>query len=53
MAKDKPVFAFIRRGNALVPELDYDLSALDGIAQGQRIKLEIKQWRNLDRLRAY
>lgn len=55
MAKraEKPVYAFVRRGNSLVPELEYDSQALDGIAQGQRVKLEIRQWRNLDRLRAY
>lgn len=50
---EKPVYAFIRRGNSLVPEMDYDLRALDGVANGQRVKLELKQWRNLDRLRAY
>ncbi|MDG4675824.1 hypothetical protein P9A16_32500 [Shinella sp. 838] len=55
MAKrtEKPIYAFIRRGHSLVPEMQYDLQALDGIQQGQRVKLEIKQWRNLDRLKAY
>jgi hypothetical protein len=55
MAKkpEKPVYAFIRRGNYLVPEMAHDLHALDAIAQGQRVKLEIKEWRNLDRHRAY
>lgn len=55
MAKriDKAVYAFIRRGNALLPEMDYDLHALDGVANGQRVRVEIKQWRNLDRLKAY
>lgn len=55
MAKkpEKPVYAFVRRGNFLAPEMDYDLQALDGIAQGQKVRLEIKQWRNLDRLKAY
>ena len=55
MAKraEKPVYAFVRRGNSLVPEMEYDLQALDGIEQGQRVKVEIRQWRNLDRLRAY
>lgn len=55
MAKkpEKPIYAFIRRGNSLVPEMQYDLMALDGVEQGQRVKLEIKQWRNLDRLKAY
>jgi len=50
---EKPVYAFIRRGDGLFPEMAYDLHALDGVAQGQRVKLELKQWRNLDRLRAY
>lgn len=55
MAKrpEKPVYAFVRRGNYLMPEREYDLHALDGIAQGQRVKLEVKEWRNLDRHRAY
>lgn len=50
---EKPVYAFIRRGDGLFPEMTYDLHALDGVAQGQRVKLDLKQWRNLDRLRAY
>lgn len=49
----KPVYAFIRRGNYLVPEMEYDLHALDGIAQDQRVRLNVVEWRNLDRLRAY
>ena len=55
MAKrpDKPVYAFTRRGDGLFPDMEYDAQALSGIAQGQRVKLELKQWRNLDRLRAY
>lgn len=55
MAKkpDKPVYSFIRRGNYLVPEMDYDTHALDGVAQGQRVRVDIKEWRNLARLRAY
>lgn len=55
MAKrpDKPVYGFIRRGNYLVPEMEMDARALDGIAQGQRVRVEIREWRNLDRLRAY
>lgn len=51
--KDRPVFAFLRRGNSLIPEMEYDKQALEGVAQGQRVKVEIKQWRNLDRLKAY
>lgn len=55
MAKrsDKPVYSFIRKGNTLVPEMAYDLRALDGIANGQRVRIDIKEWRNLDRLKAY
>lgn len=51
--KDRPVYAFIRKGNSLVPEMAMDTRALDGISQGQRVKLEIKNFRNLDRLKAY
>jgi hypothetical protein len=50
---EKPIFAFRRRGDSLVPEMEYDLLALEGIAQGQRVKIEVKEWRNLSRLRAY
>jgi len=55
MAKkpDKPVYSFVRKGKILVPELDYDLRALDGVAEGQRVRVDIRQWRNLDRLKAY
>lgn len=53
MAKEKPIYAFVRRGDGLFPEMEYDKQALDGIAQGQRVRLDVKQWRNLDRLRAY
>ena len=50
---EKSVYAFIRKGNVLVPEMAYDLHALDGVANGQRVRIEVKEWRNLDRLRAY
>lgn len=55
MAKrpEKPIYAFIRKGNALVPETDFDLGALDGIAQGERVRPNITQWRNTDRNKAY
>jgi hypothetical protein len=55
MAKrvEKPVYAFIRQGNSLRPEMAYDLQALDGIEQGQRVRVDVKQWRNASRLRAY
>jgi hypothetical protein len=51
--KDGPIFAFIRKGNSLIPEFAYDAAALDGIAQGQRVRLSLEHWRNLDRLKAY
>lgn len=55
MAKrpEKPAFAFQRINNSLVPEMSFDLAALDGIAQGERVRIEIKQWRNSGRNRAY
>lgn len=55
MAKkpEKPVYAFIRKGGALVPEMEYDARALEGISQGQRVRIEVKEFRNLGRLRAY
>ena len=51
--REKPVYAFIRQGNTLRPELDMDLRALDGVANGQRVKVEIKEFRNVGRHRAY
>lgn len=50
---EKPIYSFVRKGNALWPEMEYDIRALDGIAHGQRVRVEIKEWRNLDRLKAY
>lgn len=50
---EKPVYAFQRVKNALVPEMSFDLAALDGIAQGERVRVEIKQYRNSGRNRAY
>lgn len=50
---DKPVYAFVRKGNMLYPEMEMDTHALDGIEESQRVKLEIKNFRNLQRLRAY
>lgn len=51
--KEKPIFAFIRVGNRLVPEMDMDVHALDGVAQGERVRVEIKEFRNVGRHRAY
>lgn len=55
MAKkpEKSVYAFRRRGNALLPGMDMDLRALDGVANGQLVRVEVKEFRNLDRHRAY
>lgn len=55
MAKrpDKPVYAFVRKGNALYPAMEMDAHALDGVAQGQSVRVEVKEWRNVSRLRAY
>lgn len=54
MAKrERPTYAFIRRGNTLVPEMDFDARALDGVANGQRVKVEIKEFRNSARHRLY
>ena len=51
--KDKPVYAFIRRGEALVPEMEWDRRALEGIGQGQRVRIEVKEFRNVARHRSY
>lgn len=51
--KEAPVYAFIRRGDALIPELEMDRRALDGVAQGQRVRVDIKEFRSAPRLRAY
>jgi len=51
--REKAVYAFVRRGNTLVPELDMDLRALDGVANGQRVRIEVKEFRNVPRHRAY
>jgi hypothetical protein len=55
MAKktDRAVYSFTRRGNALYPDMDYDLHALDGIVQGQSVDIEVKHFRSHRRLRAY
>lgn len=52
-SKSKPVYAWVYRNGALWPEMEYDRQAVVGMKEGQRVKLNISQWRNLDRLRAY
>lgn len=51
--KEEPIYAFIRSGNALYPEMDMDVRALDGIANGQRVRVVVKEFRNAARARAY
>lgn len=51
--KDKPVYAFVRRGNMLCPDMDMDLRALDGVPQNGLVYLDIRKPRNPARLRAY
>lgn len=51
--REKPVYGFIRKGNSLVPAMEFDMAALDGVAQGELVNIEIKQFRNTSRLRAY
>lgn len=54
MAKrERPTYAFIRRGNTLVPEMDFDARAFDGVANGQRVKVDVSEFRSASRLRAY
>lgn len=51
--KEKPVYGFVRKGNSLIPAMGYDMAALEGVAQGELVNVEIKQFRNNARLRAY
>ncbi|MCR8492795.1 DUF1367 family protein [Brucella anthropi] len=51
--REKPVYGFVRKGNSLVPAMEFDMAALDGVAQGELVNIEIKQFRNTSRLRAY
>lgn len=51
--REKPVYGFVRKGNALVPAMEFDMAALDSIRNGELVKVEIKQFRNVPRHRAY
>lgn len=51
--REKPVYGFIRKANSLVPAMEFDMAALDGVAQGELVNIEIKRFRNTSRLRAY
>lgn len=55
MAKkpEKAVYAFRRHGDALVPDMEMDLHALDGVANGQLVRVEVKEFRNVARHRLY
>ncbi len=55
MAKkpEGPIYAFRRKGSSLVPDMEFDLDALNGIAEGERLRVELRQWRNAGRNRAY
>lgn len=50
---EKPIYAFRRKGDSLCPDMDMDLRALDGIANGQLVRVEIKEFRNVARHRLY
>lgn len=50
---EMPVYAFIRKGRSLVPEFDFDAKLLESVAEGERVRIELRQFRNVDRLRAY
>lgn len=50
---DKPVYAFRRDGNFLVPDMEYDAEALRGLRNGDIVRVDIKQFRQASSLRAY
>lgn len=43
----------VKKGNHLVPDMQIDADALTNVAQGEKVRVTITQWRNNDRLRAY
>ena len=51
--KEKPVYGFRRRGDALVPDMALDCRALDGIAQNELVRIEVREFRNAKRHRLY
>ena len=51
--KDKPVYGFMRKVNFLVPAMAFDLLAIECIAEGELVKVEIQQFRNVQSHRAY
>lgn len=50
---DKPIYAFRRKGNSLVPEYEYDAGALVNVRENDVVRVEIKQFRQAAALRAY
>lgn len=50
---ERAVYAFRRKGNALLPDMEFDLRALDGVADGELVRIEVKQFRNVARHRGY
>lgn len=50
---EKPVYAFRKRNGCLVPDMDFDRRALDGIAENELVRVEIREFRNIPRHRAY
>lgn len=53
MAKEQAPVYLVRKGNSLVAELQSDLERIQAIPNGQRVRVELKQPRNNDRLRLY
>lgn len=51
--KERRPICMVKRGTHLVPDMQMDADALEGIAQGERVRVEIGQWRSTPRLRAY
>jgi len=51
--KDSKPIHMVRRGFALVPEIDMDAEAIAAIPQGHSVRVEIRQQRSHPRLRAY
>lgn len=51
---DHPKYAFIKLGKGILKaEMEMDEESLDGVAYGERVQVEIKQFRNADRLKAW
>ena len=51
---DKPRYAFRKMGEGiLVADMAIDKAALDGLAYGERVNIEIRHFRNTDKLRAW